>query len=103
MPKGIVGYDEKPAGCIDVTLACWKENRYGEFRIERTLSAWHVNGEMHTVWDDESQTEQDFSWFTRRLGTVMKWLDREEDTLLKADALRSENEPMQEEEEEEEG
>jgi hypothetical protein len=86
---------------IHTKLACWKEIRYGEFNIFRNKSNWHVCGEMHTCWDDDSRTEHDFDWCRRSVKHVMKQLDDEESTLLEFDEIRSKNAPMVEEDEDE--
>jgi len=84
---------------IDVKLACWKEIRYGSLLICRDSLGYHVSGEMHTVWDDESKTEHAFRWTRRSVKHMMKQIDHEEDALLKADEWRSKNEPMLDEQE----
>lgn len=92
---------EMPIGSsLDIRLACWKEIRYGNVAIKRSKAGYEVEGNMYTVWDDDSKTEHDFAWTRLSAKHVIKRINAEEDELLKADKWRSENEPMERDEEE---
>jgi hypothetical protein len=84
---------------VTTELACWKEIRYGSFSISRVKKGWTVHGEMHTLWDDESETRLSFYFTRRSVKHVMQQLDLAEDKLLAKDKRRSEIEPMSDDDE----